>query len=91
MTLTFNAKMLVISKNENQSRDGKSMYYNLAVVQDGQAGNISCTKEVYESILELMKEAELLLTYNDEYKSLRITGISMSLPAPKLSGEKPKQ
>ncbi len=91
MTLTFNAKMLVISKNENESRDGKSMYYNLAVVQDGQAGNISCTKEVYESIPELMKEAELLLTYNDEYKSLRITGISMALPAPKPSGEKPKQ
>ncbi len=91
MTLTANAKMIVISKNEKESRDGQTKFYNLAVVQDGQAGNISCTKEVYESMVELMKETELLLTYNDEYKSLRITGISMSLPAPKLSGEKPKQ
>lgn len=83
--------MVVISKNEKESRDGQTKYYNLAVVQDGQAGNISCTKEVYESVTELMKEEELQLTYNDEYKSLRITGISLSLPAPKPSGEKPKQ
>ena len=91
MTLTFNAKMLVISKNENESRDGKSMYYNLAVVQNGQAGNISCTKEVYDLINELMREVELQLTYNDEYKSLRITGVAGELSAPKPSGEKPKQ
>lgn len=91
MTLTVNAKMLVISKNENESRDGKSMYYNLAVVQDGQAGNISCTKEVYDLIIELMKEVELQLTYNDEYKSLRITGLKPEFTAPKPSGEKPKQ
>ncbi len=91
MTLTATAKMMVISKNERESRDGKTKYYNLAVVQDGQAGNISCTEEVYDLINELMKEVELQLTYNDEYKSLRITGISMALPAPKPSGEKPKQ
>ncbi len=91
MTLTANAKMMVISKNERESRDGKTKYYNLAVVQDGQAGNISCTGEVYDLANELMKEADLLLTYNDEYKSLRITGINLASSAPKPSGEKPKQ
>ncbi len=79
MTITANAKVLVISKNKTPSRDGKTTYYNLAVMQNGQAGNISCTEEVYDRVAE-MKETEINLTYNDEYKSLRITGAGMISP-----------
>ncbi len=79
MTITANAKVLVISKNETPSRDGKTTYYNLAVMQNGQAGNISCTEEVYDRAVE-MKETEINLTYNDEYKSLRIIGVGMATP-----------
>ncbi len=79
MTITANARVLVISKNETPSRDGKTTYYNLAVMQNGQAGNISCTEEVYDRAVE-MKETEINLTYNDEYKSLRIIGIGMVTP-----------
>ncbi len=79
MTITANAKVLVISKNETPSRDGKDTYYNLAIMQNGQAGNVSCTDEVYELAVE-MKETEVNLTYNDEYKRIRITGIGMITP-----------
>lgn len=87
MVITSNANVLVISRNETPSRDGKSTYYNLAVMQNGQAGNISCTEEVYDRAVE-MKETEVSLTYNDEYKSLRIVGIGMAAP---YSGGKAEQ
>ena len=72
--------VMVLARNETQSNDGKTSYYNLAILTDeGQAGNLSCTKDVYE-LVEPMKVQTFVAEYNDVYKSLRLLKLDMQTP-----------
>lgn len=70
MQILSNARMKVIAKNQRTGNDGKE-YYNLAVLVEGQAGNISCTEEAFKGAFPDM-DNNVVLAYNDQYKSLRI-------------------
>lgn len=68
-------KAYCVGKNEKKSLDGKSTYYNCGVSQDGEAGTLSCTEEVY-GVLENFKEYEFVVEYSDgQYKNLRILSV----------------
>lgn len=74
MNIKLKANFLVMGKNETPSKDGKAIYYNLAVMQDGQAGNISCPKEVYDMV-QPMFSYDCELAYSEQYSSLRLVGV----------------
>lgn len=71
-------KVLVLAKNE---RDGQNRqkYFNLAVLIGGEAGNLSCTEEAYETAVEHL-ENEVTYEYNDQYKSFRIISAQPEKP-----------
>ena len=46
MNIKSVGNVMVLAKNERQGNN-RQMYYNLAIMSDGEAGNISCTPEAY--------------------------------------------
>lgn len=56
MKINSTATLIVLAANETPSFDGKNTYYNLALMQNGEVGNISCTKEVYEVVQHTMPQ-----------------------------------
>lgn len=73
MTVQSNGKVMVLAKNVREGSN-RQMYYNLAILVDGQAGNISCTEEAYNNAVTGMENG-VVYAYNDQYKSFRIVEI----------------
>lgn len=72
-------KALVAGKSTKKSQDGTKDYYSLAVVQDGEAGSVSCNQETFLAV-EPMNQYVLGAEIN-EYQgklSLRIVGVLQS-------------
>ena len=76
MNIRSNGKVLVLAKNSRESGDGRNRqtYYNLAILIDGEAGNISCSEDAYnKAVLNTLNG--VVYAYNDQYKSFRIVDI----------------
>lgn len=73
---------LGVSKTEyNRKSDGRpSCYYNLALKQGGEVGNIPCNEDVYKQYesgqLKDYVEADIVAVFNDQYGRLQITSVS---------------
>ncbi|TCL59972.1 hypothetical protein EDD76_103163 [Kineothrix alysoides] len=76
MKLSLNCGVMILAKNSRVGTNGNT-YYNLAILQDSEAGTISCSKEVFESV-DPMKPYGLQFSYNDQYKSLSVSGVLLS-------------
>lgn len=60
----------VLSVKEETMKDGNK-YYKMAIMQEGEAGSISCTEDVFKSPFEPFKEYVLDLIYDDKYGRMR--------------------
>ncbi|MCI7062180.1 MAG: hypothetical protein MR965_08260 [Lachnospiraceae bacterium] len=71
----FNA--MCVGKNESKTSDGKATFYTLAIVQNGQAGNIACSQDVFDRVLTSGQQIEVYDftgVYRDgQYKNFKIT------------------
>ena len=70
----FNETTLtVVGKAEpTKSQDGKSTYYRVACLQNGQATNLSVSEDIYNEIPSGIVEAKFETSYDDRYQSFRI-------------------
>ena len=84
MKIVNTTKLMVLTKKETQGvKDPNKTYYALVVMQDDDAGSISCPKEVYDAVKE--GEVNAFVTeFNQQYESFRITNIV----APTVEGAK---
>ncbi len=73
MNIKSVGNVMVLAKNERQGNN-RQMYYNLAILSDGEAGNISCTPEAYDKV-EVYKPNDVVFAYNEQYKSFRIVDV----------------
>lgn len=73
MKIQSQGTALVLAKNSREGSN-RQIYYNLAVLINNEAGNISCSQEAYEDAI-LYKTNILYYEYNSEYKSFRVVGI----------------
>lgn len=71
MKVTSIVKAQVLAKNTTKSQDGKTDYYNLAVLIGGDAGNLKCTQDVYGRAV-VGEVAEFGAVYNDQYNTFRL-------------------
>lgn len=72
MKLYNETKITVVGKAEpTRSTDGKNTYYRVAVMQNGQATNLSVSEDIYNSIPDGLVEVVFLTVYDDTYKSFR--------------------
>lgn len=71
----FNA--MCVGKQESTTSDGKTTFYTLAIVQNGQAGNIACSQDVFNRVLtsgQPIETYDFTGIYRDgQYKGLRVT------------------
>lgn len=64
----------VLAKQATKSKDGQSTYYKLTVLQGAEAGQLSCSESVFNSVKEGEKTA-FAVEYNSEYKSLKLVSV----------------
>ena len=68
--------LTVVGKAEpTKSQDGKSTYYRIACLQNGQATNLSVSEEVYDLVPSGFSEIRFETVYDDKYNSFRIDRI----------------
>lgn len=71
----FNA--MCVGKQESTTSDGKTTFYTLAIVQNGQAGNIACSQDVFNRVLtsgQPIETYDFTGIYRDgQYKGFRVT------------------
>lgn len=76
MKIVNETRLLVIGHAEpTTSKDGNNTYYKVAVMQNGQATNLSVTREVYEDVPEGMVDVTLATSYDDKYQSFKVDRI----------------
>lgn len=55
MKIGFQCKVTVVGKSVNDfdksDGTGKAQYYKVAIIQDGQCANVSCSEDVYNEVL----------------------------------------
>ncbi len=73
MTINTENKIEVLAKNSRKG-DNNQEFYNLAVMVNGEAGNINCTEDVYNTV-QVRAVNQLIYTYNDRYKSFRAIAV----------------
>ena len=81
MKLKTTISVIGLSLKENESKDGRK-FYQISVDQDGEAGSLPLSEDAYNSIKTTFKRFspyDLITEYNDQYKSLRVTGIKAGL------------
>lgn len=74
MKLDATMKVKVIGKGTEESKDGKTTYYRLLIMQGMEAGKLGCPEGVYNDVKE-GDERTFKVQYNDEYKSFRIVDV----------------
>ena len=73
MKIINETKFVVVAKADpTLSQDGKSTYYKIACLQNGQATNVSVSEEIYNEIPDGMVDAVFSTSYDDKYQSFRI-------------------
>lgn len=65
----------VLAKEATPSSDGKNTYYKLAVLVGAEAGNVSCSKEVFD-LVEVDKNYDLSAVFNSEYKTFKFEKVA---------------
>lgn len=78
MTIQSTGKIKVLAKNVRDGRERNSKFYNLAIMVEGEAGNMSCSEEAYEGAA-VDEINDVVYAYNDQYKSFRIISASKAV------------
>ena len=81
MKIYNETKITVVGKAEpTHSQDGRSMYYRVAVMQNGQATNLSVSEDIYNSIPDGLVEVIFSTVYDDTYKSFKADRLTTAKP-----------
>ncbi|MDE7131095.1 MAG: hypothetical protein K2O65_04755 [Lachnospiraceae bacterium] len=76
MKISSETRFIVVGKAEpTKSQDGKTTYYRVACMQEGQATNVSLSEEIYDSIPSGIVDARFATSYDDKYQSFRIDAL----------------
>lgn len=78
MKISTQVTLSVVAKTEpTKSQDGKTTYYRLACLQNGQATNLSCTTdEVYNAVPDGFAEVRFNALFDDKYGTLKLDGVN---------------
>ena len=76
---TLNA--IGLSMKEQTGKDDKK-FYQISIDQDGEAGSLPITDEVYKTHSAVFKKyspVTLTVEFNDQYKYMRVIGLSQGV------------
>ena len=81
MRLKVQMNAIGLSMKENEGKEGKK-FYQMSIDQDGEAGVLPLTEEVYKTISPTFKKyspCTITCEYNDIYKTVRVIGLSQGV------------
>lgn len=91
MKIISTTRFMVVGKAEpTKSQDGRSTYYRVACMQNGQATNVSVPEEIYNMLPFGIVDAVFDTSYDDKYNSFRIDGIVQILSVNGIAPDAPK-
>lgn len=91
MKIISDTRFMVVGKAEpTKSQDGRSTYYRIACMQNGQATNVSVPEEIYSSLPSGIVDAVFVTSFDDKYNSFRIDGIVQILSVNGIAPDAPK-
>lgn len=80
MNINLTGEIFVVAKKEQAAVNGSQTFYSLAVATDeGDAGNISCTKDVFDSVRTMSKYQASFVYRDGQYKGIRVIGLVKNL------------
>lgn len=78
MNVRVSMSAVGLSIKETEGKEGQK-FYRISIDQEGEAGALPLSDEAYKSIATTFKKYSpvvLNCVYNDQYKSLRVIGVS---------------
>lgn len=90
MKLQVKTKLKILAKCEpTKSADGKSTYYKATVMQGQEAGQVSVSEDIYNS-LTVDKEESFVCEYRDDFKTFKILDFDYTATTPHSATTAPK-
>lgn len=86
MKLTGKMKITVLAKESKKNETSGKMSYGLTVMQNAEAGSITCTEEVFNAV-KPMHSYDMFGTYDDKYSYMKLTGVDPKTEASMTSGK----
>ena len=81
MRLKVNMSVVGLCLKENEGKEGRK-FYQISIDQDGEAGTLPITEEVYNNSKSTFKRyapCTLTCEYNDQFKNFRVVGLSQGI------------
>lgn len=81
MKITANINVAILGKESIVSESTGRESYKLAILQGSEAGNISCTKDVFDVVKPYHSYA-VSAVYDDKYQYMRLTSVDLKTEKP---------
>lgn len=76
MKITSFIQVSVLGKESKVSESTGKESYSLAILQGNEAGNISCTKDVFD-VVKPLHTYTVSAVYDDKYNYMRVNGVDL--------------
>lgn len=86
MKLTGRMKITVLAKEAKQNETSGKTSYGLTVMQNSEAGSITCTKEVYD-VVKPLHSYEFYGIYDDKYSYMKLNNVDPKTEAGMTAGK----
>lgn len=81
MKINSKMRITVLAKEAKTSATTGKESFSLAIMQNAEAGSITCTKEVYDTVKPL-HSYDFMGTYDDKYNYMKLTDVDPKTEAP---------
>lgn len=81
MKITANINVTVLGKEANISESTGRESYKLAILQGSEAGNISCSKDVFD-VVKPMHSYVVAAVYDDKYQYMKLSSVDLKTEKP---------
>lgn len=76
MKIVGKMKITVLAKNSKVNESNGKISYSLTIMQDSEAGAISCSKEVFD-LVKTLHSYDFLGTYDDKYGYMKLSNVDV--------------
>ena len=81
MKITANINVTVLGKDSTVSESTGRESYKLAILQGSEAGNISCTKDVFD-VVKPLHSYTVAAVYDDKYQYMKLSSVDLKTEKP---------
>lgn len=81
MKITANINVTVLGKESAANESTGRESYKLAILQGSEAGNISCSKDIFD-VVKPMHSYTVVAVYDDKYQYMKLSAVDLKTEKP---------